>query len=285
MYKLLAVDMDGTLLNRQKAVTLPVKEAIAKLVKMGVYVTIASGRFPASVWLHGRYLGLNFPLIALNGAVIVDPVTGAEQETRKLDRGSCVRLADYIEEKNAYVHFYGYNVLYVEEINDINRKWPLANVVVDPDKELTEENYRGQVNLIRLDPVGRLSRFVRGSEEPVYKATVIHEDPRMVDELYAEVSKWNEFSVSRTGKRRFDVNAAGVTKLSALRFLCEKFRIPRGQVVTIGDYDNDLDMLEWAGLGIAMGNSNERAKRAAKAVTLSNDEHGVAVAIKEHFKI
>jgi hypothetical protein len=212
-------------------------------------------------------------------------VTGAEQETRRLDRESCVKLADYIEEKNAYVQFYGYNVLYVEEINDLNRNWPLANVVVDPDKELTEENYRGQVYMIRLLPVGRLSRFARNNEEPVYKATVIHDDPGVVDELYAEVSRWKEFSVSRTGRRRFDVNVAGVNKQSALQFLCEKYRIPREQVVTIGDYDNDVEMLAWAGLGIAMGNGNERSKQVAKAVTLSNEEHGVAAAIREHFKI
>lgn len=285
MYKLLAVDMDGTLLDRKKSVTLPVKEAIGKLVAKQIHVTIASGRFPASVWLHGKYLGMNFPLIALNGAVIVDPVTGAEQETRKLDRDSCVKLADYIEEKNAYVQFYGYNVLYVKEINDMNRQWPLANVVVDPDKELTEENYRGQVNMIRLQPVGRLSQFARNNEESIYKATVIHDNPEVVDELYAEVSQWKEFSISRTGRRRFDVNAAGVNKQSALQFLCEKYGIPREQVVTIGDYDNDVEMLAWAGLGIAMGNGNERSKQVAKAVTLSNEEHGVAVAIQEHFKI
>lgn len=285
MYKLLAVDMDGTLLDRKKTITLPVKEAIHALLAKQVHVTIASGRFPASVWLHAKYLGLNFPLVALNGAVIVDPITGSELESRTIDRESAAKLADFIEEKKAYVHYYGYNVLFVEEVTDLNRNWPLANVVVDPNKELTEENYRGQVYMIRLQHVGRLTEFVRNNEDPIYKATVIHDDPHVVDALFAEVSQWKEFSVSRTGRRRFDVNAAGVNKRSALEIVCGQHQISSEQVVTMGDYDNDLEMLEWAGLGIAMENGNDRSKQAAKAITLSNDEHGVAVAIQKHFKI
>ncbi|TBL81671.1 Cof-type HAD-IIB family hydrolase [Paenibacillus thalictri] len=283
MYKLLALDMDGTLLDNNKTITGPVLEAIRQLVFNDVHVTIATGRFPASVWLHAKYLGLNFPLVALNGAVILDPITGSELHGTPIEAQIARKIAEYIETTDSYVHFYGYNILFVKELNDMNKRWPYANVVIDPNKELTEDNYRGQVHHIQVNPVGQLSSFLAGTDNRVYKSTVINENPEVVDALYAEFSTWKELEITRTGKRRFDINASGVNKKTALQKVCADAGIAVQDVVTMGDYDNDLEMLKWAGLGIAMGNGNERAKAAARAVTASNNEHGVAEAIRKYF--
>ena len=283
MYRLLALDMDGTLLNKQKVITPKVKEEIRRLVFKGVFVTLASGRFPPSVWLHANFLGLNFPLIALNGAIILDPVTGEKRTGIPIPADVARKLAIFAEQKKAYIHFYGYHTLYVEQLNEMNRAWPLANVVVDPYKELTEDRYREQVNMIQVYPVGRLSDFLADNRTPVYKATVIHDNPESAREMYEELRTWNELTVSMTGKRRFDINANGVSKKAALQKICEQHSISAEEVVAVGDYDNDVDMLQWAGLGIALENGSELAKKAAKVVTKSNEEDGVAVAIQTYF--
>jgi Cof subfamily protein (haloacid dehalogenase superfamily) len=283
MFQLLALDMDGTLLNKKKLITTPVKEAIHALTSHHIYVTLASGRFPASVWLHARYLDLNFPLIALNGAVILDHITGSEMASFPISSETLTAFTKLIQDAGSYIQFYGYNVLFVKELNEMNRVWPLANVVMNEDKELTIENYRNQVHLLQVQPVGDLIQFLYVNTHPILKATVIHDDPCVVDRLTNELKKWQGITISRTGLHRFDMNAWQINKKYALERLCKEYQIASEHVVAAGDYDNDREMIEWAGMGVAMGNANEDLKALANHVTDSNEEHGVARIIDRFF--
>ncbi|NQX68437.1 HAD family phosphatase [Paenibacillus alba] len=284
MYRLLALDMDGTLLNPNKIITPRVYQSLQALIGKGVNVTIASGRFPASVWLHGKHVGMNAPLVAFNGAVILDASTGAKIHGYPIPSAAAQRIAALGERTGSYVHFYGYQELFVEQVNAMNAAWPLANVVMDPSKAHTYENYKDQASSIQVKPVGSLVTFAKTTSELLYKATFINEDSHLLDELYYELQSWQEFTLTRTGKRRFDVNAAGVSKQAALEVVCRSLGISSDQVAAMGDYDNDVDMLQWAGLGIAMDNGSDEAKKAANAVTASNQDDGVADAIGRYFQ-
>lgn len=284
MYKLLALDMDGTLLNNKKVITEEVRQEINNLLKKDIKVTIATGRFPASVWLHGQSLNLTSPLVALNGAVILDPVNGESIETSPLPSKVAKKIADFAQKNNVYVHFYGYNVLYVEKTNDMNQRWAIANVVMDEAKELTETNYRDQLAHFSLEEVGNLSDFVTKADHPaLFKATIIDEDTDLIEKLYQDISNWSELNVTRTGKRRFDINLAGVSKKTALIDICKRLGVKQREVVAAGDYDNDAEMISWAGLGVAMENGNDFIKEMADDITSSNEENGVAELIKKHF--
>lgn len=282
MYRLLALDMDGTLLNRSKIITPAVRDTLQAAIRKGVNVTIASGRFPASVWLHARHVGMHGCLIAFNGAVILDAETGERVQGFPIRPETARRIAELAAEAGAYVHFYGYRTLFVEQMNEMNASWPLANVVVDPDRPLTYENYREQADLIQVKQTGDLAAFAEAASEPLYKATVISEDPELLIKLYDELRSWNELALTKTGQRRFDINADGISKRTALEALCRIYGMHAAEVAAIGDYDNDVDMLGWAGLGIAMANSSDRVKQAADAVTASNEEDGVAVAVRRY---
>ncbi len=325
LYRLLALDMDGTLLNPDKVITPAVHEEIRAYMRRGGRVTIASGRFPASVWLHARAAEMNAPLIALNGAVILDEATGGLKAGTPLPPKRIQELIRFADEHGAYVQLYGYNKLYVREINEMNARWPLANVVVSPDKELNEQNYAEQLGMIEVVAVGDLLQFVSGISmpaPPIYKATVIGPSPDLISEWMRRLGMEAEapqlakpsqelhllampqqeaaqpegvqespqlaiarsepaFTLTRTGRHRFDVNAYGVSKRSALEQLCRELHIPSSEVAAVGDYDNDADMLAWSGLGVAMGNAKPHIKRLAKAVTSSNGEDGVAKAIQK----
>lgn len=283
MYKLLALDMDDTFLNSKKVITNPVKEGLQKLLYRNIDITLASGRFPASLWLHAKYIGMKFPLIALNGAVIVDPITGEALNSYYIDFEVAERIAKFVEEMGSYVQFYGFNELFVNKVNEVNSLWPLKNVVINPDKDLTYDNYRTQANYTQIHSVGRIVDFIKSREHKVLKATVLEENIDVVEKLYDEIKSWPEISVSRTGSIRFDINAKGITKQTGLEKVCSEKGILPKEVVTVGDFDNDIEMIEWAGLGVAMGNGNSNVKRIANYITDTNDNNGVAKVVYEHF--
>lgn len=283
MYKLLVLDLDGTMLNPDKVITPMTRSSIQQLMSGDVNVTIASGRFPASVWLHAREVSMNFPLVALNGAVTVDAATGQMLEGVPLKTEAMLFMLDVIQQEGAYIHFYGYNVLYVQEIDDINRNWALNNMVIRQEQAWSEDVYQDQADLIRTVEVGPDFRtFVSNMPGLLYKAAVICTDLDSREKLFRILSGSGMFQCTRTGSLRFDVNSAGISKRGALERLCQTHHIDRQQVAAAGDYDNDLDMLQWAGLGIAMGNAESHVKEIANVITGSNIEDGVAQAIHHY---
>ncbi|MNE33796.1 putative phosphatase YwpJ [compost metagenome] len=202
-----------------------------------------------------------------------------------LSQKSLLKLTHFTEQLGAYIQLYGYNKLYVPELNERNSAWPMANVVVSPNKELTEENYADQTRHIEVIPVGDLSTFISSIqciELPVYKATVISDNPELIDELLFMLEGIHEYTLTKTGRHRFDVNALGVSKRSALQQLCRQLQITHNEVAAVGDYDNDAEMLSWAGLGVAMGNAEPHVKEIADVITASNENDGVAQAIMNH---
>jgi len=284
LYKLLALDMDGTLLNSQKMITEKVKASIEYLLHKDIHVTIATGRFPASVWLHGKELGLVSQLIALNGAIILDSTNGEAIEETPILEKDVLEIIKFAQRHNVYVHFYGYNKLYVEKRNSMNDKWFMGNVVIDEKKQAKIQDYEEQLSLFQLVEVGDFLHFFPDLvDSPLFKATIIDSNLQKVEKLYQEMIKWTGLSVTRTGKRRFDINDKKVSKKNALNKVCNNLNIKNEEVIAVGDYDNDSEMIEWAGKGVAMGNSNNFIKNIADDITLSNEEDGVALLINKYF--
>lgn len=276
MYKLLALDMDDTLLDDNRILTETVKNSLQKLIFKDREVTLASGRFPASLWLHAKHIGIKTPLVALNGGAIVDPVTGEAIKINYLDNKISLKISDYIAKKKSYVQFYGYNILFVKELNEENRLWPLKNVVISPNMQLSYNNYRNQVNYIQVKEVGSIRDFLSMHDTQIIKATVLDNNVDLVETLYSEMCEWSEITITRTGQKRFDINPSGVSKKTALEEICNQLNIKSSEVVAVGDYDNDIEMLKWAGYGVAMENGNENVKRTAQYITARNTEDGVA---------
>lgn len=283
MYKLLVLDMEDTFLDSKKTVLAPVEQGIRELIYTGTDVTFASGRFPASLWLHARFLGMKFPLVALNGGALTDPVSGSPIKTFPIETDTALKIARFAKERDLYLQFYGYNTLFVEELNEFNREWPLKNVVKNPDKALTFNNYRGQVNSIGLSEAGDFEVFLKDGGPEVLKAVIVAKDEGEADEAFAQMSACNKIAVTRTGDLRFDINGGNISKKTTLEYICNERGIARDEVAAAGYFDNDLEMIEWAGLGIAMGNAHEEVKRAAGLITDTNDRAGIARAIERIF--
>jgi Cof subfamily protein (haloacid dehalogenase superfamily) len=124
-------------------------------------------------------------------------------------------------------------------------------------------------------------------DEPVTppKIEVYFEDKDDLEDAQAAIrGMFENVEVIKLSDLRMDIVPAGVSKLNGLLYLCEHLGISRNQMVVIGDSEDDLEMIEAAGLGVAMGNAPAEVKKAADWLTRSNDQNGVSYMVKEHFR-
>ena len=254
--RLVASDLDGTLLRSDGGVSERTRAAFAAARKAGLEVVLASARPPHWLSEIAAEVVTGDIAICCNGAVVHDlrakrtlhhfalPALVAERVVRAL-RAAAPGVAFACEREETAIREPAYDPL-----------WPT------PD----------------LRPRTDALVFV---QEPVSKLVVQH--PSVVqDELQALVVEvcGEEATVTISGERLVEISAAGVTKGFALRRVCEELGVSSEEVVAFGDMPNDAEMLAWAGRGVAVANAHPEALAAADQVTASNDLDGVAVALE-----
>jgi Cof subfamily protein (haloacid dehalogenase superfamily) len=256
--KLIALDMDDTLLDKTNRVSPRTREVIRQAVESGVTVTIATGRMYGSALPFALQLGLDVPLITYNGALIKCSLSGETLLHNPIDEATAKEVLRLFREKGWYIQSYLNDCLYVDTLNEKAR-------------------YYEKLSGIKAVPVGDQLYTMEGAPTKLL-AMAEPGEIRMIsetvkadfgDRLYAAVSKPNYLEM---------VNPA-VNKGQALEFLAARLGLERSEVMAVGDSINDLDMLEYAGWGVAMGNAGDTVKAAANAVTCANDADGVAEAI------
>lgn len=258
-YRLIALDVDGTLLNDDHMITEKNKRAIAAAYRSGAAIVLCTGRSPTNTLPLLRELGLEGTVITHNGAATV----------RSADRAVLRQIAFSMEEvrglvaycRRADVHF------------DVNDTFEVYLDAIGPEEE--EMYARFDIRPVRVPDVLGLSK-------PMVKLTLFGSEAQMEKTERDWPAIGCSLSWLRSGAHFIDVMNPAASKGQALKMLAEDWRIPREQVLAIGNYFNDIEMLEYAGLGIAMANSPEGVKRAADEETASNNDNGVYEALKRH---
>ncbi|KXZ39296.1 hypothetical protein SAMN05661008_00985 [Alkalithermobacter thermoalcaliphilus JW-YL-7 = DSM 7308] len=266
-YKLIVTDMDGTLLNSKQTVSQRNKDALKKAQDMGIKVGIATGRIYTSAKYYAKLLGIQTPIIACNGAIIRDEVTGEEIYKNVLDKENSFEIINLCERYGVYYHFYddksfyckrlGYSSLYYE-------KW---------NKTQPEEN-RVDIRVIKDG-----KEIINANVDPL-KFLIIDEDINKLNDLMEELRQIPTLEVSKSWKNNIEVMNKGVCKGLALKRLSQYLDIKREEIIALGDNYNDLSMIEYAGMGVAMGNGEQIVKENSNYITKSNDEDGVAYALE-----
>ena len=267
-YKLVAIDMDGTLLNSKGTVSDRTRQAIYDAGKRGVYVVLATGRILKSAINHSLELNLNRPIISSNGAVIVDENQNIIYEIpMKMD--AVEKVVKLGQSENIYFHFYNedsfYANTYIEEVLNFY------------NTEESKKNGREiKVNIFKD------SNEITGNGINVYKFLFIDDDRNKLDSLKEKLIGVDNISVCSSWSNNLEVMDNRVSKGNGLKYLCNKLNISSENVIAIGDNENDISMLQYAGLGVAMGNGVEKAKSVADLIAESNDEDGVAKIIEKY---
>lgn len=259
LIRLVAIDLDGTLLNDSKQVSDQTAEALCCLPARGIKVVIASARPPRSVRHVYQSLGLDTWQINYNGALIWDEPARKVVFHQPMDRMLVRRLID--RARSLFPE-----VLVSCEVQD---RWLTDRF--DPNH--TTET-------ARLFGPDRITSIAELCAEPVTKL-LLQGPADSMSELSAMLAESNApISVVRTEPTLLQITDAAVSKASALRLVAEHYAVPMDQVMALGDAINDVPMLEAAGVAVAMDNAVHEVKSIADWVAPSNNDHGVHAALK-----
>lgn len=262
-YKLIAIDMDGTLLNSNKEISNKTIQAITRANNMGINVVLSTGRILSSAQIYAKRLNLNNHILACNGAIIVD---GNKNVVHSIPMGlEAVEKVIILGEKyKTYFHFYNekslYSNHYVQEIVDY----------------YSERDQKIDINIFK-----DYNEIAMNKELNIYKFLFIDNDTEKLSILKSELDQVEDLGITKSWINNIEVMDKDVSKGLGLKHLCNLLNISSEQVIAIGDNENDLSMIEFAGLGVAMGNGNEIVKSKADYITSSNDEDGVANVIEK----
>lgn len=258
--KLLASDLDGTLIADMRSVPKRTRAAIETAMARGVRVTIATGReWGGLTQRFASVLELNTPIICYQGALIIDPQTNETIASEGLSLPLTRRLIDLARLHRLSLHLFLNGKTYTEFPTEQSR---------------SIMGYVGS-DIIEVDD---LKQAITAS--PI-KAMIVHppaEVEGLLGRLQAALGK--DLSVFRSLEPLIEVTSAQVSKGRALANLADYYGFAQSEVMAIGDQDNDIDMIEWAGLGVAMGNASPGAKAVADYIVPPISEEGAASAIE-----
>ncbi|MEO1375324.1 MAG: Cof-type HAD-IIB family hydrolase [Cyanobacteria bacterium J06635_10] len=266
--KLVVLDIDGTIAGVSNKISPRVIEAVKAIQAKGIQVAIATGRMYCSALRYHAQIGSNLPLIAYQGAWIQDPISQKVHQHLSVPKEITLKLLDYFEQPSLRqllsVHFYINDQLYVRELTQ-------------------ETQIYGQRSGIIPIPVGDL-RTCLDNNEPT-KILALCEDTEIIDRLLDNLRLQYtpaELYLTKSVATFFEATNPLVNKGAAVRYIAEELLgLQRTNVMTVGDNFNDVEMLEYAGIGVAMGNAPTQVQAIANWVAPNVEQDGAAAAIEK----
>jgi Cof subfamily protein (haloacid dehalogenase superfamily) len=265
MYKLIAVDMDGTLLRDDKTISSVTKEKIKKAGELGVKVVLTTGRPIQGIQRYLEELGLTKEgeyVIAVNGALVSKAKDCSVISSSAVLTGKDVKyIYSKVKHLNTYFHSYGSK----EDLVNARSKFSDA-----------EE--------IRVGLKVRVVDFLKdiGDEDVLLKA-ILEEEPAVLDEVVPKIPSelFEEYSIIRSAPFMLEIINKNCHKAVGLAKLAEHLGIKTEEIIAVGDEENDKEMIAFAGLGVAMGNARDEIKKLAVFIAKSNEDDGVAEVIEK----
>lgn len=280
-YKLIALDLDGTVLNSRKEIDKETIQSIHEFKELGGTVVICSGRSPLSTRWVAETIGINDPIISYNGAVIQES-DGHVLSHSAFSLKGVKTFIEACETYRVYGHLYEGDTLLVSERNSWNENWIENNIpslnLSGGSKERCEQFRR----ICSVKQIDQLLDYIRMNEPTILKFAAFRKEEGQFAEFTNYLSGIrNEFTVSSSFSfENLEISPSNTTKGTALGKLIDSLGLKWSEVVAIGDNFNDFEMLRLAGLGVAMGNAPSSVQEAANIVTATNDELGVAKSIQ-----
>lgn len=258
-YRLLVADIDGTLVNAAREITPPVRAAVAAAQARGVRVTLATGRIWPSARQFVEGLGADPPVILYNGGMVYDFATGEVWFRRTLPLAQARDVLTILRRHPAaQPHLYVDERVYIPAMNE-------TTALYQRKDQVKTEAVGDLADWLRVDPM----KILIIGERPALEAVAAEIDrlPTRINYVFSEVTY-------------LEILPPGISKGAALQIMAARLGHPPEEIIAVGDNLNDLTMIEFAGLGVAMANAPEALRARAHFVAPSNDDHGLEVVIE-----
>lgn len=265
-YKILVLDLDGTLTNTRKEITPRNREALIQTQQQGTRLVLASGRPAYGIAPLADELQMNqFDgyILSYNGGEIID------WKSKEILYAKV--LPDAV----------------IPQLYECAKRNELAILTYDKECIVTEnpeDEYVKKEAFLNKMEVRKSTDFLTDIHLPVPKCLIVGDPDKLIAvESELSIRLQGQISVYRSEPYFLELVPLGIDKAQSLTVLLEKLGMKREEMVAVGDGYNDLSMIKFAGLGVAMANAQEPVKKAADYITLSNDEDGVAAVVERYF--
>jgi len=257
-YKLLALDLDDTMLNSQLMIPGDSRRAVEQAWQAGARVTLATGRMFCSALPFARELGIEEYLITYQGALVRHAMTGDVLFHRPVPFDLALEVIELVNR-------YGYHInIYLDDVPYIAR-------------QTKESELYTAISRISMEEVGDLGAFLRERGQDPTKIVVVTRE-ELIDRLLAEVRPifGDQLHISKSKPHFLEFSHPLGNKGDALAAIAKYYGVARDEIIAVGDSYNDLEMIDYAGLGVVVGNARPEIKARADYVCRTNDECGVA---------
>lgn len=271
VYRLLALDIDGTLLNRSNRLDRKTRDAVFYAKKKGVVVTLISERHFHSAAKVARTLRLAHPIITHNGAFVSSSMDHPIY-TSKIEHNELIQIVEFLET-------YPCQIQISHERLSISNRPRQKNLIAKMTIGMNEPLF------YPVTYVDTLSRYLLENYESATDVKVKLKDRKIMDDIEKAVGDYfPSVETKRLSEDDLTLVRRGTSKFNGLLFLAGQLGIPLNEIVAVGDGPEDAEVIEKAGLGVAMRNAPSEVKKAADWVTRSNEMDGVAYVIREVFR-
>ncbi len=241
--KILAFDMDGTLLNSEKMVSRGTSLELERLSENGVQIVLSSGRLHKSIEAYAHILPFKTSIVATNGSV------------------------DY----KMNFHFYGVNEFYrlkgTTSLNTYSR---------------VPKNIKDTIDIIEYNNIKEIKESCENNS--YFKVLLVEEDKKYIEEVRQELSKIDKIKISSSWTNNIEIVPEGVNKARSLKYLCKNLGLDLNNLMSFGDNNNDIEMIEESKVGVAMSNATNELKQKADFITdYDNDHDGIMKFLKQYF--
>ena len=259
MIKMIATDIDGTILPFNSDFSENTKLCINKLEKNGVKVILVTGRMHSSALPLAKELNLKTPIISYQGGLIKD-YNGETLFQTNLDESYAKDIIDWARKNDVHINLYINDELYVENDNEMIQSYVKGKFVDYKVCSFDDLELKNINKILALDIYNseRVSQWVEILKEKYPNLYIVKSTP-----YYCEIGPSN------------------AKKSIGVKFLCKKYGISQDEVLTIGDQNNDIDLVQCGGIGVAMGNATDELKACADFITDTCENDGFVRAVEK----
>lgn len=272
-YKLVFSDIDGTLLDKHKMISEKTSIEIKRVTdKFGVKFILISARMPRAMRYLQKELNINTPLICYNGALVLDEADDDGNADILEDVSMPHKVVDKLykkaDELDLHIGIYSYDDWHVNKMDE-GTKREIRNTQNEPNT---------------IKGLGSIIKSYKDLTKSIHKMMCIGE-AKHIDKLHEHALKKykDKLHIYRSKDTYLELAPIDISKKSAIQLLHKKYKVSKSEVMAFGDNYNDVEMLKYVGMGIAVANAKKEVRKAADYITKNNLKDGVAIALSKYF--